>query len=94
MQRPQTQLVQPLTYESRANPVRPLIFLTQMTKGMLVGLTGVVVVGGFMLIASQSNRSRGGTRSCKLKWEQRAAEISETVASENASRAKPLDPGV
>jgi hypothetical protein len=73
----------PLPYESRLSPAKAAkAMMSPMAKGMLLG--SVVVIGGLVLIASEPTRCRGGTRSAKLKWEQRRAEIDQTVDAQTS----------
>jgi hypothetical protein len=82
MQEPNDSVSLPLAYESRTRPARPAkaALLSAVGKGMAVG--AIALVGGFVLLAMEEQPCRGATRSYKLKWEQRQAEIGETIAEQ------------
>jgi hypothetical protein len=74
-------LPQPLPYESKTNPAikpRGASTRTRVVRAAVGGAVGVV--GGFVLIASQTVPCHGGTRSYRLKWEQRQAETDQAIA--------------
>jgi hypothetical protein len=51
-----------------------------------VGVPLVLAGGAFaLLVGSQTTSTRGSTRSCELKWEQRQAEIDAAVAEASAA---------
>jgi hypothetical protein len=64
----------------RMKPVWPLA---------VAATTTVVSVGGFLaLVGSSVSPCLGGTRSYRLKWEQRAAEVNQAVDSAVADGAQ------
>jgi hypothetical protein len=81
----------PLPYESKTNPAPKLRGASTRTRVVRAAVGGAVgVVGGFVLIASQTVPCHGGTRSVRLKWDQRQAEIDQTLAEQGAALPAPV----
>ena len=62
----------------------------EILRGLLTGVGTAILAGGaiFTLMVASTTSTRGSTRSAKLRWQQRQAEIDQAIAQENQSAAE------
>ena len=71
-------------------PLRPKSIKREILRGLLTGVGTAVLAGGaiFTLMVASTTSTRGSTRSAKLRWQERQAEIDAAIAQENQSAAE------
>src|SRR5687768_6680652 len=72
--------------------LKPHSATREMLRGVLSGVGTAIVAGGaiFALLTVQPSTSRGSTRSAKLRWQERQAQIDQAIAQQQqAATQKP-----
>jgi len=83
---PQEPIERPEEQEVEPTPPQPIQTkrgwsIGSMTLGLLVATGGTIL----MLMSATAGATRGATRHCKLKWQEREREVAEAILSENAA---------
>lgn len=71
--------------EEEPSPPQPIPAKKTWALGTALGL--LVATGGaiFALVSATAGATRGGTRSCKLEWEQREHEVAQAIEREHSA---------